>query len=161
MSDDEQKKDETTEEPQAEETPAVEEAPAAEETPAEEAPAEEAPAAEAEEAPAEDGGDAPAAEEAPADGGEIVVSARRREESLVDVPISMSVVSGDTLLRIVAVLVAISPAGAALSLDAHRSFGSAWRFPARPVWALRLIQITTVEHGVLLSPLTVARSGPG
>jgi len=56
---DEQKKDETTEEPQAEETLAaeetVEEAPAAEETPAEEAPA-----PEAEEAPAEDGGDAPA-----------------------------------------------------------------------------------------------------
>jgi small subunit ribosomal protein S17 len=67
MSDDEQKKDETTEEPQAEETPAAEE-PQAEETPAaEEAPAEEAPAAEAEEAPAEDGGDAPAAEEAPAE----------------------------------------------------------------------------------------------
>ncbi len=52
MSDDEQKKEETTEEPQAEET--VEEAPAAEAT-------EEAPAAE--EAPVEDGGDAPAAEE--------------------------------------------------------------------------------------------------
>jgi small subunit ribosomal protein S17 len=56
MSDDEQKKDETTEEPQAEET--VEEAPAAEaaeETPAvEEAPVEE------EEAPVEDGEDAPA-----------------------------------------------------------------------------------------------------
>jgi small subunit ribosomal protein S17 len=52
MSDDETKKDETTEEPQAEET--VEEAPAAEA-------AEESPAAE-EEAPAEDGGDAPAAE---------------------------------------------------------------------------------------------------
>jgi small subunit ribosomal protein S17 len=52
MSDDEQKKDETTEEPQAEET--VEEAPAAEETPAEEAPAaevDEAPAAEAEAEP--------------------------------------------------------------------------------------------------------------
>lgn len=62
MSDDEQKKDETTEEPQAEETPAAEETPTAEETPAEEAPA-----AEAEEAPAEDGGDAPAAEEAPAE----------------------------------------------------------------------------------------------
>jgi small subunit ribosomal protein S17 len=46
MSDDEQKKDETTEEPQVEET--VEETPAAEETPAEEAPAaEESPAAEA------------------------------------------------------------------------------------------------------------------
>lgn len=51
MSDDEQKKDETTEEPQAEET--VEEAPAAEESPAEETPA-------AEEA----ADDAPAAEEA-------------------------------------------------------------------------------------------------
>jgi len=51
MSDDEQKKDETTEEPQAEET--VEEAPAAEAV-------EETPAAE--EAPAEDGGEAPAPE---------------------------------------------------------------------------------------------------
>jgi small subunit ribosomal protein S17 len=50
MSDDEQKKDETTEEPQAEET--VEETPAAEETAAEEAPA------------AEASDDAPAAEEA-------------------------------------------------------------------------------------------------
>lgn len=62
MSDDETKKDETTEEPQAEET--VEEAPAAEETPAEDAPA-----AEAEEAPEADASDAPAAEaedEAPA-----------------------------------------------------------------------------------------------
>jgi len=56
MSDDEQKKDETTEEPQAEET--VEEAPAAEEA------AEEAPAAEAPEA---DAPDAPAAEEAEAE----------------------------------------------------------------------------------------------
>lgn len=59
MSDDETKKEETTEEPQAEETPAaeetVEEAPAAEETPAEETPAPEA------------SSDAPAAEEAPAE----------------------------------------------------------------------------------------------
>jgi small subunit ribosomal protein S17 len=56
MSDDEQKQEETTEEPQAEET--VEEAPAAEENAAEDAPAadeapeDDAPAAEAEEAPA-------------------------------------------------------------------------------------------------------------
>jgi len=68
MSDDETKKDETTEEPQAEET--VEEAPAAEaaeETPAAEEPAvaEEAPPAE--EAPAEEAVEAPAAEEAPAE----------------------------------------------------------------------------------------------
>jgi small subunit ribosomal protein S17 len=55
MSDDETKKDETTEEPQAEET--VEEAPAAEETPAEDAPA-----AEAEAAPEAGGADAPAPE---------------------------------------------------------------------------------------------------
>ena len=38
---------------------------------------------------------APIAEEQ--DGGDIVVTARRREESLIDVPISMSVVTGDTL----------------------------------------------------------------
>lgn len=41
---------------------------------------------------------APQAEEA-ANSDEIVVTARRREESLIDVPISMSVVSGDTLVR--------------------------------------------------------------
>lgn len=41
------------------------------------------------------------AEEAAAtqDSGEIVVTARRREESLIDVPISMSVVSGDSLVK--------------------------------------------------------------
>jgi iron complex outermembrane receptor protein len=44
--------------------------------------------------------EAPAAEEAaPAAEGEIVVTARRREESLIDVPISMSVVTGDSLLK--------------------------------------------------------------
>jgi len=68
MSDDETKKDETTEEPQAEET--VEEAPAAEA--AEEIPAAEEPAAAeeappAEEAPAEEAVEAPAAAEAPAE----------------------------------------------------------------------------------------------
>jgi small subunit ribosomal protein S17 len=60
MSDEDQKQDETTEEPQVEETQdegPVEEAPAAEETPAEDAPAAEAPVEEAAEA-------APAAEEA-------------------------------------------------------------------------------------------------
>ena len=67
MSDDEQKKDETTEEPQTEETSAAEETPADETPAAEETPAEEAPVAEAEEAPAESGDDAPAAEEAPAE----------------------------------------------------------------------------------------------
>ncbi|WP_084583951.1 TonB-dependent receptor [Sphingomonas azotifigens] len=39
-----------------------------------------------------------AASEAAQQEGEIIVTARRREESLIDVPISVSVVSGDTLL---------------------------------------------------------------
>jgi iron complex outermembrane receptor protein len=44
--------------------------------------------------------DAPADEAAEAqDNGEIVVTARRREESLIDVPISMSVVTGDSLVK--------------------------------------------------------------
>lgn len=44
--------------------------------------------------------DAPAEEAAETqDSGEIVVTARRREESLIDVPISMSVVTGDSLVK--------------------------------------------------------------
>ncbi|UZK65008.1 TonB-dependent receptor [Sphingomonas sp. M1-B02] len=42
--------------------------------------------------------DTPAAPAQTADG-EIVVTARRREENLIDVPISMSVISGDSLVR--------------------------------------------------------------
>ncbi|HEY0624298.1 TonB-dependent receptor [Sphingomonas sp.] len=42
---------------------------------------------------------AAAEEAAPAAEGEIVVTARRREESLIDVPISMSVVTGDSLVK--------------------------------------------------------------
>jgi small subunit ribosomal protein S17 len=66
MSDDETKKDETTEEPQAEQL--VEEAPVADETPAEETRVEEAPAADegsSDDAPADEA-PAPAAEAAPA-----------------------------------------------------------------------------------------------
>ncbi|QNQ09187.1 TonB-dependent receptor [Sphingomonas alpina] len=46
--------------------------------------------------------DAPAAEEAQIDepaSGDIVVTARRREENLINVPIAMSVVSGDSLVK--------------------------------------------------------------
>jgi len=49
--------------------------------------------------------------------------------------------SGDTLLRILVLLLVLSPAGAALSVDCLRDGGSAWRFPARPAWSLRLVQI--------------------
>ncbi len=43
--------------------------------------------------------DAPIAEQIAPEGDAIVVTARRREESLIDVPISMSVVTGDSLVR--------------------------------------------------------------
>jgi len=66
MSDDEQKKDETTEEPQAEAPPVAEETPAAEEAPVAEAPEAEAPAVEEEEAPAPTAESAPAPDAAPA-----------------------------------------------------------------------------------------------
>jgi uncharacterized membrane protein YphA (DoxX/SURF4 family) len=49
--------------------------------------------------------------------------------------------SGDTLLRIIVLLLVLSPAGAALSVDRLRKDGSAWRFPPRPAWSLRLVQI--------------------
>jgi hypothetical protein len=49
--------------------------------------------------------------------------------------------SGDTLLRHLALIVALAPSGAALSLDARRRVGTAWHFPDRPAWPLRLIQL--------------------
>ena len=49
--------------------------------------------------------------------------------------------SGDNLLRYLALFVALAPAGAALSVDCLRREGTVWRFPLRPVWPLRLVQI--------------------
>jgi vitamin K-dependent gamma-carboxylase-like protein len=50
--------------------------------------------------------------------------------------------SGDGVVRSLAFLLALSPAGAALSLDRLRSArGRFWEFPARAPWALRLIQL--------------------
>jgi hypothetical protein len=50
--------------------------------------------------------------------------------------------SGDALLRIVALFLALSPAGASLSLDrARRARDRLWEFPARAPWALRLMQV--------------------
>ena len=49
---------------------------------------------------------------------------------------------GDALLRMLALFVALAPAGASLSLDRLRRAGDRfWEFPARAPWALRLIQI--------------------
>jgi hypothetical protein len=50
--------------------------------------------------------------------------------------------SGDALLRITALYLALSPAGASLSLDrARRARERLWVFPARAPWALRLMQV--------------------
>lgn len=50
--------------------------------------------------------------------------------------------SGDGVVRSLAFLLALSPAGAALSLDRlRRAPEQFWEFPGRAPWALRLIQI--------------------
>ena len=50
--------------------------------------------------------------------------------------------SGDALLRITALYLALAPAGAALSLDrARRARERFWEFPLRAPWALRLLQV--------------------
>ena len=49
--------------------------------------------------------------------------------------------SGDALIRIEAFLLAISPCGAALSLDERRRAGSFWSAQTRPNWPIRLLQI--------------------
>lgn len=55
--------------------------------------------------------------------------------------------SGDGLLRVLVLFLALAPAGASLSLDRlRRSRADFWEFPARAPWALRLIQ---VQIGVL------------
>lgn len=49
--------------------------------------------------------------------------------------------SGDVLLRIEGLLLAMAPSGAALSVDSRRAGHGIWHFPARSPWAVRLLQI--------------------
>ncbi len=49
--------------------------------------------------------------------------------------------SGDALIRIEALLIAISPCGSALSLDQRRTTGSFWSAQTRPNWPIRLVQV--------------------
>jgi hypothetical protein len=49
--------------------------------------------------------------------------------------------SGDNLIRIEALFVAVSPCGAALSLDRRRATGSFWSAQIRAPWVVRLMQI--------------------
>jgi hypothetical protein len=49
--------------------------------------------------------------------------------------------SGDVVVRIEALILALSPCGAALSLDRRRKVGSFWSAQVRPIWPVRLIQV--------------------
>jgi vitamin K-dependent gamma-carboxylase-like protein len=50
--------------------------------------------------------------------------------------------SGDALIRIIALYLALTPAGASLSLDrARRARDRFWEFPSRTQWGLRLMQV--------------------
>jgi hypothetical protein len=49
--------------------------------------------------------------------------------------------AGDGLLRIEALLIALAPSGAALSLDRRRTAGSFWDSQVRAPWAIRLMQV--------------------
>jgi hypothetical protein len=62
-----------------------------------------------------------------------VLSFERREPFIFN--------SGDGLVRIEALFLALAPAGAALSLDRRRTAGSFWDVSVRAPWALRLMQV--------------------
>jgi hypothetical protein len=49
--------------------------------------------------------------------------------------------SGDNLIRVEALFIALAPTGAALSLDQRRETGSFWTAQLRAPWTLRLLQI--------------------
>jgi Vitamin K-dependent gamma-carboxylase len=49
--------------------------------------------------------------------------------------------AGDSVVRIMALFVALSPCGTALSLDQRRRTGTFWSAQSRPIWALRLMQV--------------------
>jgi hypothetical protein len=49
--------------------------------------------------------------------------------------------AGDILIRIEALLLAVAPTGAALSLDCRRRTGSFWSAETRAPWAIRLLQV--------------------
>jgi hypothetical protein len=49
--------------------------------------------------------------------------------------------SGDVVVRIEALILALSPCGAALSLDQARSTGTFWSAQRRPQWPVRLMQL--------------------
>jgi hypothetical protein len=65
--------------------------------------------------------------------------------------------SGDALIRIEALIIALSPCGAALSLDQRRRAGSFWSAQPRARWPLRLMQVQLSL--IYLSTVQVKMSG--
>lgn len=64
---------------------------------------------------------------------------------------SMILNSGDSLIRCLALLCAMSPSGTSLSIDRIRTApGRFWEFPARAPWALRLVQVF-ISTGYLMA----------
>jgi hypothetical protein len=49
--------------------------------------------------------------------------------------------AGDAVVRIEALFIALSPCGAALSLDQRCREGSFWSAQSRPIWPVRLMQV--------------------
>jgi hypothetical protein len=67
--------------------------------------------------------------------------------------------SGDGLLRIASFFLMLAPAGESLSVDRWRRMPERfWEFPARPAWALRLVQIQVSV--VYLSAVWLKLHGP-
>jgi hypothetical protein len=63
-----------------------------------------------------------------------ITSFERRNPFLLD--------SGDGLLRVIALLLSLAPAGTSFSVDRMRSARDQfWEFPSRAPWALRLLQV--------------------
>lgn len=62
--------------------------------------------------------------------------------------------AGDSLMRLIALYLALTPAGAAVSLEAARA-GDAWHFPRRAPWGLRLmqLQLSAIYLGSVLEKL--------
>ncbi|WP_185976271.1 HTTM domain-containing protein [Mycolicibacterium sp. 018/SC-01/001] len=64
--------------------------------------------------------------------------------------------AGDVLVRVEALVIALAPAGAALSLDERRRYGSFWSAQSRAPWPLRLLQIqlTIIYTATFVARLT-------
>lgn len=70
--------------------------------------------------------------------------------------------SGDALIRVQALVIALAPSGAALSLDERRRTGSFWSSQTRAPWPLRLLQIQlTVVYVATFAARMSGETWPG